>query len=490
MELTDLIPFGEWMPDQPPLSGAARNIQNVLPNGQYYRPFPGINEYGDALDSVCVGAAGFVPSNGVPVMFSGTATDLYLQDGTQWDEVTRMAGVYATTQENKWRFVQYGNRILATNLDDDVQSYVVGSSTLFADLAGSPPKAKHIMVINNFVVLGNTENANNEVAWSGLDAPTTWGTDPATQADSQMVENEGGEIKGLFGSQNYGVILQRNALVRMQYVGPPLVFELSDAEKGRGALTHYGNAAFGTDIYFLAEDGFYRFDGTRSVNISDKKVTRWFFATLDQNYLQNVTCAIDPINTIAVWGFPDVNATGGRPNRLLIYDWSVNRWTNAMIDHEYVYRALTSGYTLEQLDNVNASLDALPFSLDSSAWKGGLTVLAFFSENHALAFATDDPLEAILQTTETRINPMGRAFVSGVLPQVDSEAATVTLSHRNLPSATPALSAAVATNSYNGQADFAIDDRYFSAIVTIPEGELWNDAMGVQVLAGPTGNNA
>jgi hypothetical protein len=490
MPLTDLIPFGEWMPDQPPLSGAARNIENVLCNGQYYRPLPGVSNYSGSLADPCVGAGSFLVSNGTVVTIAGTADNLYRLTGTTWEDVTRTSGGdYTTSQENKWRFVQYGDRIIGTNYDDVIQTLLVGADTDFSALGGSPPRAKHIAVLNNFIMIGNTDNANNEVAWSGLDSPTTWGTNIQLQADSQLIENEGGEVRGIFGSQNYGVILQQKAITRVEYVGPPEIFRFVDAEKGRGALTHYGNASLGTMVYYLSEDGFYRFDGTNSINISENRVTRWFFSTVDENYLFNVTCAIDPINTIAIWGFADVNATGGRPNRLLIYDWTDNRWSNARIEHEFVYRALSTGYTLDQLDTVEPVLEDLPFSLDSSVWKGGLTNLAFFSDSSSLAFLTSDPLEATLETTETRINPQGRAFISSVFPQVDAAGVTVQVAHRNLPTDSLTYSSAITVNSYNGQADFRIDNRFHRGIVTIPAGASWNDAMGVQIDFTPTGNN-
>ena len=40
------------------------------------------------------------------------------------------------------------------------------------------------------------------------------------------------------------------------------------------------------------------------------------------------------------------------------------------------------GYTLEELDTVSTSLDALPYSLDSDYWKGGKLYLTYFDANH------------------------------------------------------------------------------------------------------------
>jgi hypothetical protein len=486
---SDLIEFGEWAPDQPSVASFARTIKNALTNGRSYRPLSAASPIGNSLPASCFGAASFLLADGNNVTVAGTASRLYHYATGAWDNKTRTSGGdYTTAAENKWRFASYGSRLLATNYSDDIQSFLFGSSTNYSQLAASAPKAKHIAVINNFVVVGNTEVANNQVAWSGLDAPTVWGTNIALQADSQLIENEGGEVMGIFGSQNYGVVLQNKGLTRMEYVGTPDIFRFTDIEKGRGAATHYGNAALGNDVYYLEESGFYRFNGSASVNISENRVSRWFFDDYNNTYSYNVTCVIDPVNTIVVWGYPDKNATAGKPNKIIIYDWVDNRWTYGELAHEVLFRALSVGYTLEGLDAVSSSLDALPFSLDSSNWKGGKTLLGTIDDNSKLSLLTGSPLEAILETTEARINPTGRAHVCGVFVESDATNYSTVLSSRNLAKDTLSVSGSMNPNPLTGVCDFAVDNRYHRATVTIEEGDDWTSATGVQVKYTPTGN--
>jgi hypothetical protein len=486
-QFSDLIDFGEWAPDQPNVASFARTVRNALSNGRAYRPLSGANPVGDSLPTTCFGAGSFLLPDGNNVTVAGTVTDLYFYNAGVWDEKTRTGSDYATTAEYKWQFSTYGNRLLATNYADSIQSYLFGVDSNFSELAASAPKAQHITVLNNFIVVGNTDNANNEVAWSGLDAPTTWGTNIALQSDSQLLENESGEVRGVFGSQNYGVILQSKGLTRMEYVGPPEIFRFTDIEKGRGAATHYGNAALGNSIFYLEESGFYRFDGSNSVNISENRVSRWFFDDLNNSYLHNVTCVIDPVNTIAVWGYPDRSAIAGAPNKVIIYDWVDNRWTYGSLAHEYLFRALSTGYTLEGLDAVSSSLDALPFSLDSSVWKGGKTLLGVIDSTNKLGLLTGDALECTIETSEARINPKGRTHVAGVYVETDALNYTTTLSSRNLPSDALLVSGARSPNSLTGACDFSVDSRYHRATVTIPAGEEWTEALGVQVEFTPTG---
>jgi hypothetical protein len=45
---------------------------------------------------------------------------------------------------------------------------------------------------------------------------------------------------------------------------------------------------------------------------------------------------------------------------------------------------MTGGYTLEGLDALG-SLESLAFSLDSSAWQGGLSALSCVDSNHKIS---------------------------------------------------------------------------------------------------------
>lgn len=49
----------------------------------------------------------------------------------------------------------------------------------FADLAGSPPKARRITVVGDFIVMGNLDEGGtqypNRVRWSGFNNSEAWG---------------------------------------------------------------------------------------------------------------------------------------------------------------------------------------------------------------------------------------------------------------------------------------------------------------------------
>ena len=90
------------------------------------------------------GAINIYGTDGTNYHFAGTETGLWTLDNSSlaWTDVTRTSGgAYATATEERWRFAEFGNTLIATNYTDAVQAYTMGSSTEFAALGGSPPKA-------------------------------------------------------------------------------------------------------------------------------------------------------------------------------------------------------------------------------------------------------------------------------------------------------------------------------------------------------------
>jgi hypothetical protein len=87
-------------------------------------------------------------------------------------------------------------------------------------------------------------------------------------------------------------------------------------------------------------------------------------------------------------------------NQIYIYDWALSRWTKADIKASMLMSAATLGYTLEGLDAVSSSIDALPYSLDARSWQGGSPVLAVFTPEGALGFINGQTQETVLTTQE------------------------------------------------------------------------------------------
>ena len=473
----------EWLPDLPDWNNPGCTVATgVIPGANSYRPFPSSTVVSGAMAERVQGAFACTDSDGNTVVFAGTATKLYKFTNTDstWEDVSN--GTYATPADGFWSFAKFGTRIIATNLVDNVQSFVLGSSTDFADLAGSPPKAKFVCVAGDQVFLGHLSTDQQGVAWCGTDDPTTWAASQTTLADSQsLVHESGGHVTGLVGG-DYVTVYQERAIFRGDFVGAPLIWQFRNLVQNRGCKAPGSIIPINKGSYFLSDDGFYFFNGSGTQEIGKNKVDKTFYTALDDDYLYRVNGSIDPINSLVMWAFPS-GATAGTPNRILIYNYSVGRWSQITgVEYEFIFPDLSKGYTLEQLDAINASVDALPFSLDSRAWTGGNLILAAFDTDHKLVAFTSTYLAATVETAEYELCAPQRCFVSNLRPIVEGTSVTVTcaLGYREVSSASPTYASAVAVNTH-GYSPQRNSSRKHRARISIAAAGTWSHVAGVEV---------
>jgi hypothetical protein len=288
----------------------------------------------------------------------------------------------------------FGQRIIATNFIDPPQSYVMGSSALFADLISSgltSLKGRYAAVVRDWLVFGNTTDGTygpqpQRVHWSAIDDPTNFPT-PATagaaavQSDFDDLVGDAGWVQGIVGNLGTadGAVFQERAVVRMVYIGPPAIFAFTPAEGVRGTPAPGSIVQDGALAYYLGEDGFYVFNGSASQPIGVDRVDKTFLADLDQSYFYRIEGAVDPINKQIWWAYPGSGHSGGNPNRIIVYDRARDRWTITDandVQVETLLRGLTPGYSLDTLDSLSSSIDALTLSLDSRIYTGGRAFMA------------------------------------------------------------------------------------------------------------------
>ena len=256
-------------------------------------------------------------------------------------------------------------------------------------------------------MLGNIYDSDgttpNRIHWSGINDPTSWLTPgsaaaAAVQSDRQDLPS-GGEVMGITGAIGGmdGVVFCRKAIYRLSYVGPPTIFNITEVERDRGPMARNSIVNVGPFGFYLGEEGFWSFTGAGSTAIGDQKVDRFFLDDLDQNFIDRVYGAADPVSKMVYWAYPGANNISGRPNKLIIYNWAIDRWSTAEVEQEYMFRNLSIGYTLELLDDFG-NMDSIETPLDDPSWIGGLTSLNGFDSDYKLARFTGTNLAATLET--------------------------------------------------------------------------------------------
>lgn len=456
----------------------------------------GLSSVVTAITNRPQGAAALRETDDTIHTFAGDNQDLFLLDATLFNNVSSSAAAYTTATDDHWDIIQYGNRGIAVNgHTDQPQTFLMGTDTAFSNLAGSPPKAKHAAVINNFVMLGNINDATdgvvpNRVHWCAIDNPTSWptvGTSAAAQVQSDRQDLPTGwsveAITGAIGGID-GAIFMRQSIYRIQYEGAPAVFNFKEVERSRGTLTGKSVVNVGSFAFFLGEDGFYSFNGTQSHAIGNLKIDNFFFEDMDLNHVHRITAAANPINKTVYWSYPSKLADNGQPDSIIVYNWETGRWSHGDLDADIIFSNLTIGYDLEQLDSFG-NMDTLTTSLDDRFWINGLFSLAAFDIDHKLSTFTGSALEGTITTKEFGGMELWqtaneRMYVDGVRPYVDGGEYTVSLEYRDAPKGDVTVDGPNTVND-NGMANFTRSCRYARVTVTIGAGGIWSHAQGVDL---------
>jgi hypothetical protein len=488
--MSPFVQFGQWQPDQKDFINSGLTVaENVVPDSGVYKPFPMLESSTNALASGPYGATSYIDVSGNTYIFVGTATKLYyLATALSWTDYTRATGGdYATGTEEKWNFVSYGDRLIATNYSDDIQTLLVGTDIKFSQLSSGAPRSKYMAIVNDFLVLANVYDSvdgaqTNRVHWSGIGDPTNFpaaGTSAAQEVQSgyKNIVGTGGRISGIVGSQNYGVVIQEKNIWRMEYVGAPYTFNFSLAEDKRGSKLPNSIISDGKFVYYIDEDGFYAFDGTSSQPIGVNKIDDYFNTDINRNYDYKLESAIDPIRHIIMWGYVSNSSSDGNIDKVICYSWTDQKFTVIKQSMKGLLSLLTRGYTLEELDSFG-TMETLPYSLDSRVWQGGNFALAGFTSDNKLGYFSGDNLEAVIETGEFQVNENGRAFISGVLPITDAENIRCSIGTRNKQSDNVSYSAESTLNTQTGEANFRSENRYHRFKFRIPVSEVWGYAKG------------
>lgn len=485
-----IVAFGEWLPDLPYLANPGATIaKNVIPHLKSYKPFPSLSTFSGALTAYCRGAFGTTAIGGTSYQYAGDATKLYtLTSSTNnFTDASRLAGgAYTTGTQSYWEFVKFRGtagefKVIASNYDDDMQVVTLGGAN-FALLGGTPPKARHIAVVGDFVVSGNTNDADgvmpNKVRWCAINNETDWTIAASTQADDQILKGNGGAIQNIVGGQEYGIVFQERAIWIMQYVGSPIVFDFKKVEDARGAFCPRGVVSTGNKVFYWGEDGFYMFSGGGSIPIGEGKIDKTVMADLDDAYTYRVTATADPRNKIVMWAYPGSGNVGGTPNKLLIYNWVAQKWSTAEVNTEVVVPSIGLGYTLDGLDAITTNLDLLSESLDSPVWAGGKYQLSAFNSDHKLSHFTGTAMDATLETGEFQPIENKRSEITEVTPIVDGGTHTVTMGTRETQSSTISWGTQTSENT-SGKVSVRSNSRYHR--IRLQNTGDFTDAVGVEV---------
>lgn len=466
--------FGNWLPDLLTVNNpGAVEALNVLPSENGYVPYkPILTSPGLTLPDTCRGAVSVFASDASSKLYAGTTSGLFARSGAAFNNL--YAIVTALSTNYLWQFIPFGTYVVA--IHPQVSPVFSNIDTLgnFVIVGGTPPKAACGARVGNFVVLGNLTEIDgsihpSRIRWGGfnrIDAP--WVSDPATQADFQDMPSEGGPVVGISGRE-FGTVFQTKSISRMTYIGLPTVFKIETVEEERGALCVGGIVDVGTAIFYLANDGFFVWNGVNSTPIADNKVNRYFFSRLNYAARGRVVGSWDAENQCIRWAFPVGSSTD--LTEVMIFSYKENNWTHAFDNLEYL---------------VSQSL-VVPTTVDPTAVSR--PALSGFNNAHSYGPFSGPSLEAIIDTAEASAPGGSRIYVACVRPLVDVAApvAKVKIAKREQFMGENLIYGDAIAQEDNGECAVMTDGRYMRFRMILPAAAAWQHAAGMEVWRKPTG---
>jgi len=472
------ILFGEWKPDQADSTGQPSNdlemAYNVYPSATGYAPFPDRRPLTIPMPDDQV-ITGMTTARYNEDIFTITGTRFNIYKGNNLlsrvsDDIKPIGkdGGYKVPKTG-WKFMPFGNSVLATNGADKIQTMnIIGAGT-FGDIAQAPV-CRTMTTVRDFVVAGYCNEDSTKVRWSDLNNELQWDSADTNQADFQRLPS-GGEIKAITGGE-FGLILQDKGVRRMSYVGTPLIFQFDLISDNIGCLAGQSAIQHNGISYWLSHEGMIACDGTKVTNIGNGKVNDWLFNKIDlkqmDNKLDNSSVAIDPIKNLIVWNFP----TKTDDRIMLKYNYSTQRFSTGITKAHIVCGLETDGTTLEALDPDFPDLDGMPVSLDSNLFIGGQ--FAFCGAEGGVVVAFDlESNDSYLTTNDMEFD--GFSVVTSAQPIVENGSAKFQVSSRNTLN-DGILFGSPSTTSDENRADLRSGGKYHR--IRMQPTDTWTNAVG------------
>lgn len=454
-----VVPYPEWSPDAAPTGETLSIAKNVVPIVNGYSPVGAFQAITSSLSEACSGGGAFADDNGQYTLLAATASKLRKYSST-WSDVSSIV------TSGRWQFAQFGNNIIYAN-GGALGKYDLSAGTA-ANISGAPSNAIDVATVRDFVM---TLTDDAQVVWSAFNDSTGWtaGTD---QSDFQPLLDGGPAVRIVGGE--YAIVLQKNTIRRVSYVGPPVIFQFDVISPEVGCLASGSVANVGRLIFFLSERGFEMCDGETVTPIADEKINRWFFAQFSRSDIGNMWAAVDPRRPIVMWAMP------GTPGLILCYNWVLKKWSHIETDVTCLFNVLTAATTLEDIDVLYPSgLESINLSLDDPSFAGGNPILIVGDGSNTLGSLSGSNMEAMLRHPNVELTPGRRSRVRNIRPVTDATSASVSV---NAKMRTGDAESIVSTSEMrlNGKMPLRSNGRYNDITLTIPAELPWTYIQGCE----------
>lgn len=465
------VPLPAWLPDQLELGNVLVEAENVFPYQTGYAPVGGFESISDAMGEAFAGGASFISTDGTAYLLAGGATGLYRMASGAWSTI-----VTGLTISGRWRFIQYGNYAVAVNGSADTREVNLASGA--QSIIAAAPGGLDIAVVGGHILIAQPDGAMLDVAWSALNDRTGW-TPGVDQAGRETMLT-GGEVMGVCGGE-YGVILQRERLVRAEMTGDSdIPFAFNEITTNYGCASTASIVQAGRSIFFLSDRGFMALeDGQVPRPIGNEKFDRHFRDIVPRSDWERLWAAVDPRRTMVMWGVP------GAPGIVWVYNWALDRATTIKLPFEAIFSGYEAGVSLEGLDALYPSgVDSIPYSLDDPRFEGGSPAL-YVVQSREVGLFSGTPLAARLK--QGHAGGGNRLRLRAVWPEIDATSGvSVSVEARQrMGDSVDSITSGEMQSS--GRVPLRASGKYFTPTFTVAAGTDWALFTGYRLEATEAG---
>lgn len=271
-------------------------------------------------------------------VMSGTKTVVfgYLDALYKWDNTNGLSaalgsgytGILKETGSQKatfWSLEAWGNWVLASNGQDDIQIY---KGTSFADLTGTPPGTAEILVRRSpFMMALNTDTEPSGYQWCDADDVEDWVPGGASAAGAKVIRDMGSPLIAAREFREEIAAFGEDSMHLIYFIrGSSFYFGDRKLLSGIGAVGKNAVVPAGSRIYGWGTRGIWVTDGNSFDYLDTIAIKEFLYSEVDQEQMSQITAYHDQAWKHIVFFFPQKDNEGVN-NMFVAFNYLEKNWT-------------------------------------------------------------------------------------------------------------------------------------------------------------------
>lgn len=496
------ITLDRWLPDLLPFTmpkGGLTICKNTLPLEEFFANMPKAIPYStNAMTGTPLSAVGYFSDDGNFYTFIGTTTKLYrVETNKSLTDVTRTSGAY-TTSGNRWYFAKYGDWIVATNFNDEVQVLKGMTAANFEPLVTTETiKAKYVVQNHGHLFLCYYTRAGatypNGVLWSGKDKINQYDKTLEPTTDAANMEESPTQITGSIifeltsaGPESNIAIFHRNSISVMWYAGGEYDIRIDYNRHLEIGAIEGSPIMVNGKCYFFDEKTIYKWDGLSEPEDIGLGVRQTILNFLNIAQYYRITTASHPRYGLAIWSFVSTDSTNNdNPDYLLVLNTRNGKFSLIELANHGVFSMHRNAWTIDAMGDFFPTIDEdIPFPFDSNYWLDTSSIFGCIGTDLKVNVFQGTAMNWVMETGET-FTPKKEIIRSRrTRPIMQKRGGAVTVSIGTRMQETDDVVYSSTTVASNGYADIRAFGRYLR---TRLEGGAHDGLYGIDVEGGIIG---